>query len=187
MVWWLISAIAGCARAARCNSSSVHRFAPAGGAEQANAVIRASTSVWYRRGLPGRCMSTTAWPKLPSKYAARMRQIIVRLTPSTFMICASGTCRPNTARIYARLTSRAMCQPFERVASIARRSVGPSSQAAVRSGAWQHLPGWSADDTIVLKFRSLRVEMLGEPIEATQTRPPRASVVGCPVIWRLGG
>jgi len=118
----LICFIPGCARAARSKSSSVQRLAPAGGAEHASAVICASTSVRYRRGLPVRCTSASARSRPPSRYAARVRQIIVRPTPSTCMICASGTCLAKAERTWARLTSRAIRQPFERIASIVRRS-----------------------------------------------------------------
>src|SRR6266404_455261 len=128
----LICFIPGCARAARSNSSSVQRFAPAGGAEHASAVICASTSVRYLRGLPDRCSSATPWSRPPSRYAARVRQIIVRPTPSTCMICASGTCRANAESTCARLTSRAIRHPFERIASIVRRSF-----VASRNSVWR--------------------------------------------------
>ncbi len=68
----LICLIPGCARAARSKSSSVQRLAPVGRAEHASAVICASTSVRYLRGLPGRCTSATAWSRPPSRYAARV-------------------------------------------------------------------------------------------------------------------
>src|SRR5437762_2420455 len=128
----LIGPIPACTCAACSSSANVHRVAPTGGAEQAKAAICASTSVPYWRGLPGRASSCSAYSKPLSRYAARVRQMAVRPTPNTAMIGVSGTPRSRAARIWARLTSRAECQPFARNASINCRSFLVS-----RSSVWR--------------------------------------------------
>src|SRR3972149_2309146 len=122
MVSRLIGPIPACACAVCSSSSSVQRFAPDGGTEQASAEICASTSVPYRRGLPGRAASCSAYSTPPSRYALRVRQMTVRPTPRTAMIWASGTSRSRADRICARLTPRAWRTPFARYDSINSRS-----------------------------------------------------------------
>src|ERR1700719_439200 len=123
MVCRLMPAMADCRCAACANRSKVQRLAPAGGAEHAKAVICASTSGPYWRGLPGRCSSCKADCRPPSRYALRARQIAVRPTPSTTMICDSGTRRSKAARMCARLTSRTWRSPLARTSPNIRRSL----------------------------------------------------------------
>src|SRR5882672_490049 len=132
MVSRLIGPIPAWTWAACSSSANVQRVAPTGGAEQAKAAICASVSVPYWRGLPGRASSCSAYSKPRSRYAARVRQMAVRPTPKTSMICTSETPRSSAARICARLTSRAECQPFARNASINCRSFLVS-----RSSVWR--------------------------------------------------
>ena len=110
----LIGPIPACACAACSSKPSVQRLAPAGGAEQAKAVICASTSVSYWRGLPGRATSCRAYstpafqirrPRAPdgrSSHAQHLHDLGFR-DP-----------RSSAAKICARLTSRAWCKPFAR-------------------------------------------------------------------------
>src|SRR5208282_2176412 len=109
MVSRLIGPIPACDCAACSSKTKVQRLAPGGGAEQAKAVICASTSVSYWRGLPGRATSCRAYSRPPCKYAARVRQMAVRPTPNTSMIWASERPRSRAARMCARLNSRAEC------------------------------------------------------------------------------
>src|SRR3989338_9049708 len=118
----LIEPISACFCAACSSNSSVQRLAPSGGSEQAKAVICASTSVSYSRGLPERATSHTAYATPPSRYALRVRQMAVRPTPRTPMIWASGMPRSRADKICARLTSRAWCKPLARYDSINSRS-----------------------------------------------------------------
>lgn len=107
----------GSARAAFSKPITVQRRAPAGGAEHASAVIRASALASYRCGRPGRGASNSAACTPPARYALRVRQIAVRSTPSTSMIVACGVSRSSADRMCARFTSRAWCSPFERTSS----------------------------------------------------------------------
>src|SRR5271169_587045 len=75
----LMSCIPGRPRASRSSNTNVQRLAPGGGFEQARAATSASTSVSYLRGAPGRCTSRRTESSPPSRYAARVRQIAVRL------------------------------------------------------------------------------------------------------------
>src|SRR3990167_4995697 len=118
----LIWRIGGWRRACRVSNATVQRLAPAGGEEHANAATCASSGARYRLGCPGRCTSLSAYSSPPSRYAARVRQIAVRPTPSTCMIWHSGILRLRAARMWARLNSRAMCSPLDRNPSTASRS-----------------------------------------------------------------
>src|SRR3990170_6004696 len=118
----LIWRICGWRRAASVSNATVQRLAPCGGEEQAKAVTCASSGAQYRLGWPGRSTSHSAYSSPPSRYAARVRQIAVRPTPSTSMIWPSGICRSRAARIWARLNSRAMCSPLDRNDSTNLRS-----------------------------------------------------------------
>src|SRR5450759_120935 len=118
----LIEPISACFCAACSSNSRVQRLAPSGGSEQAKAVICASTSVSYSRGLPERVTSHTAYATPPSRYALRVRQMAVRPTPRISMIWASGIPRSRADKICARLTSRAWCKPLARYDSINSRS-----------------------------------------------------------------
>src|SRR5487761_1933828 len=119
----LILRICGWRRAAWVSRSTVQRLAPCGGEEHAKAVTCASSGAQYRLGWPGRSTSRSAYSSPPSRYAARVRQIAVRPTPSTSMIWASGILRSRAARIWARLNSRAMCSPLDRNDSTNLRSL----------------------------------------------------------------
>src|SRR3989338_1463437 len=128
-----------CACAACSSKASVQRWAPAGGSEQAKAATCASTSVSYFRGLPGRSTSCTAYSTPPSRYATRVRQMTVRPTPRTAMICASGIPRSSAESTCARLTSRAWCKPFARYDSINSRSSSVRCNSVCRmanSSSW---------------------------------------------------
>src|SRR6266545_4176889 len=128
----LICSNPGWERAACASRSTVQRLTPAGGAEQASAVTRASTLVSYWRGRPGRGTSYRAKFKPPARYAARVRQIAVRSTPRTSMIWACGTWRSSAARMCARLTSREWCSPLARTSSTVCLSLRDS-----RSSVWR--------------------------------------------------
>src|SRR3989338_6829832 len=135
----LIWPISACFCAACSSNSSVQRRAPAGGSEQAKAVICASTSVSYSRGLPERATSHTAYSTPPSRYAFRVRQMAVRPTPRISMIWDSGIPRSRADKICARLTSRAWCKPFARYNSINSRSLSVRCSSVCRmigSSSW---------------------------------------------------
>src|SRR3989338_6757185 len=135
----LIEPISACFCAACSSNSSVQRRAPAGGSEQAKAVICASTSVSYSRGLPERATSHTAYSTPPSRYAFRVRQMAVRPTPRISMIWDSGIPRSRADKICARLTSRAWCKPFARYNSINSRSLSVRCSSVCRmigSSSW---------------------------------------------------
>src|SRR5450759_983621 len=122
MVSRLIVFIWGWRRAASVSSATVQRRAPDGGSEQASAVTCASACAGYRLGLPGRASSWSAKSTPPCRYAERVRQMAVRPTLRSSMICCSDTLESSAARIWARLNSRAMCRPLERNSSTIRRS-----------------------------------------------------------------
>src|SRR6266545_1623739 len=139
----LMSSIPGRRRAFCSSSTRVHRLAPAGGAEQLSAVISASTSVSYWRGAPGRAASRSAYSKPPSKYAARVRQMAVRPTPSTRQIMPSGTFSSSAAKMCARLTVRAWRRPLLRHSASALRSLFDSVSSVWRMAVpsareWEH-------------------------------------------------
>lgn len=85
-------------RCAACISSAiVHRCAPDGVAEQANALTSPSTSASYCLGLPRRASSRSAKSVPPCRCAARVRQIAVRPTFSTCMRILCCPERPGCA------------------------------------------------------------------------------------------
>ena len=96
----------------RVSDATVQRLAPTGGEGHANAVTSASSGAQYRLDWPGRCTSFGAYSGPRSSYAARVRQTVLRPTPRTCMIRDSGILRSRAARMWARLTSRAMCSPW---------------------------------------------------------------------------
>lgn len=75
-------------RQSTCSSnSSVQRLAPSGGAPNRP---RRKSSVSYSLGLPERAISYCAHSTSPSRYALRVRQIVVHPMPRASMIWASG-------------------------------------------------------------------------------------------------
>src|SRR4030042_580979 len=152
----LIPAMRGWFRAAAVSRATVQRPAPSGGAEHANAATWASSSVWYCLGLPGRGASWRANSSPPCKYAARVRQIAVRPTPSTAIIWLSGTFWSSAARMWARLISRAMCNPFARNTSSSFRSF-----LVKQSSVWRMIISSFNRSCAIITFRYLRVKVLG--------------------------